>query len=62
MWPRVCAALGKPDWGKDARFARRQDRARNARLINEAIEALLSTMTMKDAIGHFTNTTLPWRR
>ena len=54
MWPRVCAALGKPDWAKDPRFGRRQDRGKNAPLINEAIGTLLSTMTMKDAIGHFT--------
>jgi crotonobetainyl-CoA:carnitine CoA-transferase CaiB-like acyl-CoA transferase len=54
MWPRVCAALGKPDWREDSRFARRRDRGKNAQVINEAIAALLSTMTMKDAIGHFT--------
>jgi crotonobetainyl-CoA:carnitine CoA-transferase CaiB-like acyl-CoA transferase len=54
MWPRVCAALGRPDWAKDPRFARRQDRGKNAPVINEAIGTLLSTMTMKDAIGHFT--------
>jgi crotonobetainyl-CoA:carnitine CoA-transferase CaiB-like acyl-CoA transferase len=54
MWPRVCAALGKPEWREDSRFARRQDRGKNAALINGAIEALLSTMTMRDAIGHFT--------
>ena len=54
MWPRVCAALGKPEWQKDARFTTRRDRAKNVTAINEAIGALLSTMTMKDAIGHFT--------
>jgi crotonobetainyl-CoA:carnitine CoA-transferase CaiB-like acyl-CoA transferase len=55
MWPRVCRALGKPDWQEDPRFARRRDRVKNAAAINEAIHALLSTMTMKDAIGHFTH-------
>ena len=30
MWPRVCAALGKPDWQEDPRFARRRDRGKNA--------------------------------
>jgi crotonobetainyl-CoA:carnitine CoA-transferase CaiB-like acyl-CoA transferase len=54
MWPRVCAAIGKPEWKEDPRFAKRQDRARNVKLVNEAIESLLSTMTMKDAVGHFT--------
>ncbi|MGZ5232259.1 MAG: CaiB/BaiF CoA transferase family protein [Burkholderiales bacterium] len=54
MWPRVCTALGKSDWKDDARFARRRDRVKNADAINEAIKAMLSTMSMKDAIGHFT--------
>jgi crotonobetainyl-CoA:carnitine CoA-transferase CaiB-like acyl-CoA transferase len=54
MWPRVCAALGKPEWKQDARFTTRRERSRNAAAIDEAIEALLKTMTMKDAIGHFT--------
>jgi crotonobetainyl-CoA:carnitine CoA-transferase CaiB-like acyl-CoA transferase len=54
MWPRVCKALGKPDWKEDPRFARRRDRSKNSTEINEAINAMLSTMTMKDAIGHFT--------
>ncbi|MGZ6106400.1 MAG: CaiB/BaiF CoA transferase family protein, partial [Vulcanimicrobiaceae bacterium] len=53
MWPRVCAALGKSEWKDDARFARRRDRVKNADAINEAIKAMLSTMSMKDAIGHF---------
>jgi crotonobetainyl-CoA:carnitine CoA-transferase CaiB-like acyl-CoA transferase len=54
MWPRVCSALGKPEWKEDARFITRRDRGTNAAAVNEAIAALLKTMTMKDAIGHFT--------
>jgi crotonobetainyl-CoA:carnitine CoA-transferase CaiB-like acyl-CoA transferase len=41
MWPRVCAAIGKPEWKEDSRFAKRQDRGRNAELVNEAVESLL---------------------
>ena len=54
MWPRVCAALGKPEWKEDARFTTRRERGKNAEAINGAIVEMLRTMTMKDAIGHFT--------
>jgi crotonobetainyl-CoA:carnitine CoA-transferase CaiB-like acyl-CoA transferase len=54
MWPRVCAALGKPEWREDPRFAARRERGKNAADVNEAVVAMLKTMTMKDAIGHFT--------
>jgi formyl-CoA transferase len=54
MWPRVCAALGKPEWKEDPRFVKRRDRGTNSAVINEAVASLLSTMTMKDAVGHFT--------
>ena len=53
MWPRVCAALGKPEWKEDPRFNTRRERGKNADAINDTIKQLLSTMTMKDAIGHF---------
>jgi crotonobetainyl-CoA:carnitine CoA-transferase CaiB-like acyl-CoA transferase len=54
MWPRVCAALGKPEWQEDPRFATRRERGKHAEAVNGAIVAMLATMTMKDAIGHFT--------
>lgn len=54
MWPRVCAALGKPEWKDDLRFSTRRERAKNVAAINEAVGELLANMTMKDAIGHFT--------
>ena len=46
--------MGKPEWKEDARFNTRRDRGKNADAINGAIGELLKTMTMKDAIGHFT--------
>jgi crotonobetainyl-CoA:carnitine CoA-transferase CaiB-like acyl-CoA transferase len=54
MWPRVCGALGKPEWHEDPRFATRRERGKNAAAVNEAIGEMLATMTMKDAIAHFT--------
>ena len=53
-WSRVCGALGKPEWEKDSRFTARRERSKNAAAINEAMRELMATMTMKDAIAHFT--------
>ena len=54
MWPRVCGALGKPEWQDDPRFATRRERSTHAAVVNEAITELLADMTMKDAIARFT--------
>jgi crotonobetainyl-CoA:carnitine CoA-transferase CaiB-like acyl-CoA transferase len=54
-WPRVCAALGKPDWEKDPRFTTRRERSKHAEVINEAMRGLTHTMPMTDAVAHFTN-------
>ena len=53
-WARVCGALGKPEWEKDPRFTTRRERSKHAEAINEAMRELMGTMTMKDAIAHFT--------
>jgi len=53
-WPRVCSALGKPEWQTDPRFTTRHERSKHAAAVNAAMRALMSTMTMKDAIAHFT--------
>jgi crotonobetainyl-CoA:carnitine CoA-transferase CaiB-like acyl-CoA transferase len=50
----VCAALGRPEWQQDPRFTTRRDRGKHVEAINEAMRDLMSTMTMKDAIAHFT--------
>src|SRR6266704_590367 len=53
-WARVCGALGKPEWEKDPRFTTRRERSKHAEAINEAMREVMGTMTMKDAISHFT--------
>ncbi|MEE3167971.1 MAG: CoA transferase, partial [Chloroflexota bacterium] len=53
-WYRVCNALGRPEWLEDPRFNTRPERAKNAAVVNEALNALLATMTMEQAIAHFT--------
>jgi len=53
-WPRVCSALGKPEWQDDPRFTTRHERTKHAAAVNEAMRDLLAGMTMKDGIAHFT--------
>ena len=54
-WPRVCSALGKPEWQKDPRFITRRERSKHVPVVKQAMSELLATMTMKDAIAHFTH-------
>ena len=54
-WHRVCNALGKPEWLEDPRFTTRQARGENGELVQQVMQDLLSNMTMKEAIAHFTN-------
>jgi crotonobetainyl-CoA:carnitine CoA-transferase CaiB-like acyl-CoA transferase len=53
-WPRVCVALGKPEWQTDPRFTDRRERSKHSAVVKEVTNKLLSGMTMKDAIAHFT--------
>ena len=53
-WPRVCNALGKPEWKEDPRFTTRRERSKHVPAVKQAMEQLLAGMTMKDAIAHFT--------
>jgi len=54
QWPRVCKALGKPEWLEDPRFASGSARSENAQVINDAVTDLISGMTRQEAIVHFT--------
>jgi len=55
QWPRVCRALNKPEWMEDERFTERHKRSQNADAINQVVKELMASMTMKEAIDHFTN-------
>ena len=54
-WHRVCNALNKPEWLEDPRFTTRHARGENGAVVQEAMQNLLSNMTMREAIAHFTN-------
>jgi crotonobetainyl-CoA:carnitine CoA-transferase CaiB-like acyl-CoA transferase len=53
-WPRMCKALGKPEWQEDPRFTTRHDRSRHAEVVQTAMRELMANMTMQEAIAHFT--------
>src|SRR5215467_13580254 len=53
-WPRVCSALGKPEWLDDPRFTTRRERSKHTVVVQEVVRELLAGMTMKEAIAHFT--------
>lgn len=53
-WPRMCKALGKPEWQDDPRFNTRHERGKNAAIVHTALRELMANMTMKEAIAHFT--------
>jgi crotonobetainyl-CoA:carnitine CoA-transferase CaiB-like acyl-CoA transferase len=53
-WPRMCNALGKPEWQDDPRFNTRHERGKNAEIVRTALRDLMADMTMKEAIAHFT--------
>ena len=54
QWPRVCSALGKPEWEEDERFTERQNRSKNSEAVNIAVRELLADMTMVEGVDHFT--------
>ena len=44
-WPRVCAALGKPEWVKDERFKEARDRYRHMHILVPAMDELFQQKT-----------------
>ena len=54
QWPRVCSALGKPEWMEDERFTERHRRSQNGEAVDQAVKELLGNMTIKEAVDHFT--------
>jgi crotonobetainyl-CoA:carnitine CoA-transferase CaiB-like acyl-CoA transferase len=53
-WPRVCSALGKPEWLDDPRFTDRRERSKHGAVVHAAMVELLANMTMQEVIAHFT--------
>lgn len=52
-WPRISAALGKPEWVDDPRFKNGVLHSGYVELFYEAMNAMTITMTVEDAVAHF---------
>src|SRR5208337_2401846 len=59
-WPDFCAALERPDWLKDARFADFKDRMLNSRTMTAAIDEVLATRTLNEWAPIFDSRGLFW--
>lgn len=59
MWDRVCAAVERPDWQEDPRFATRADRAENATALEEGLAEWYAARTTKEAVDHLSAHDVP---
>ena len=59
MWPRVCEALGHPEWLEDPRFATRDDRTDNVDDLEEGIGEWLKRRSTKQAVDDLSAHSIP---
>ena len=59
MWPRICKALGREEWGDDARFATRDLRTEHADVLEGEITAWLKGRTTKRAVDELSELSIP---
>jgi formyl-CoA transferase len=46
--------LGKPEWLDDPRFTTRHARSQHRDIVQQAIQQLMASMTMRETVAHFT--------
>ena len=51
MWEALCQMIGKPEWLMDERFRLKDDRSRNADLIEDALATFFRAMTVEEAVN-----------
>jgi crotonobetainyl-CoA:carnitine CoA-transferase CaiB-like acyl-CoA transferase len=59
IWPRVCKAIGTPEWEQDPRFAKPADRAREWQAIEERLMPWFAARTVKEAVDTFSALGIP---
>jgi crotonobetainyl-CoA:carnitine CoA-transferase CaiB-like acyl-CoA transferase len=59
FWERICAAVQKPDWSFDPRFATIEQRRDNRRQVNEMIGEFTSHRTVAELVELFTEYNVP---
>jgi len=59
IWPRVCKAIGAPEWEQDPRFARPSERAKQWQAIEERLKPWFAGRTVKEAVDAFSSLGIP---
>ncbi len=59
MWPRVCEALGHPEWLDDPRFADRDTRAEHVEVLEDGISEWLKLRSTKQAVEDLSAHSIP---
>jgi crotonobetainyl-CoA:carnitine CoA-transferase CaiB-like acyl-CoA transferase len=59
IWPRVCKAIGAPEWEKDPRFSRPSERQKEWQVIEERLNAWFAMHTVKEAVDAFSSLGIP---
>ena len=58
-WQRIAAALGKPEWAEDPRFARNRDRMNNRDELVQCMSAILQTRSAQEWLEIFDDAGVP---
>jgi crotonobetainyl-CoA:carnitine CoA-transferase CaiB-like acyl-CoA transferase len=59
IWPRLCKAIGAPEWEHDPRFARPADRQREWQAIEERLRPWFAARTVQEAVDIFSGLGIP---
>ena len=59
IWARFCAAVGRPEWRDDRRFATGAERSENRHALNALIEAVTETRKSEDWLALFAEAGVP---
>ena len=59
MWPRVCDALGRPEWRDDGRFATREARGEHVDVLESELANLFIDKTTKQAVSYLSEFSIP---
>ena len=56
FWPALCNAIGRPEWGEDARFARFEDRLAHREQLTTMLDEVLAQRTTAEWMAVFAGT------
>lgn len=59
IWPRVCAAIERPQWRDDPRFKSQADRSREWQLLEETLTVWFAQRTQQEAVDTFSQHGIP---